>query len=68
MPDRDPQALPKKSFAARLFRLVRVVLLALVFAFFVGFVIGTFLRRDLERPVRHIGALPAEAPFAPRAT
>ena len=36
-------------------RLVRTVLLALLVAFTVGFLIGTFLRRELDEPVRYYG-------------
>ena len=38
------------------------MLLALLLSLLVGFLIGTWLRMRLERPVRYIGALPASAP------
>ena len=34
---------------------MRTVFWALVLAFVIGFVIGTLLRRELDRPVRYIG-------------
>ena len=42
---------------SRLGRVLRTVFWALVFAFAFGFVVGTFLRRELDRPVRYIGAI-----------
>ena len=36
--------------------LLRRILYALAIAFMVGFVIGTLIRRQLERPIRYIGA------------
>lgn len=44
-----------KSPASRVGRILRTVFWALVFAFVVGFVVGTLLRRELDRPVRYIG-------------
>lgn len=37
-------------------RVLRTIAWALLIAFGVGFLIGTLLRRELERPVRYIGA------------
>ncbi len=42
---------------SRVGRVLRTVFWALVFAFVFGFVVGTFLRRELDRPVRYIGAI-----------
>lgn len=36
-------------------RILRSVLWAVFFAFVFGLVVGTLLRRELERPVRYIG-------------
>ena len=41
----------------RIVRVLRTIFWALLFAFAVGFVIGTFLRREIDRPVRYIGGL-----------
>lgn len=42
-------------------RVLRTIAWALLFAFAFGFLIGTWLRSELERPVRYIGArLPVE--------
>lgn len=43
---------PGKS---RLSSIVRTVLYALVIAFIIGILIGSVLRRELERPTRYIG-------------
>ena len=40
---------------SRFGRILRIVFWALIFAFVIGFVVGTLLRRELERPVRYIG-------------
>jgi hypothetical protein len=37
-------------------RVLRTIFWALAFAFVVGLVIGTLLRREVEEPVRYIGA------------
>jgi hypothetical protein len=36
-------------------RIARTILWSIVVAFAIGFLIGTLLRRELERPVRYIG-------------
>ena len=46
-------------------RLLRAILLALLFAFAFGLVVGTLIRRELDKPVRYIGdssplAIPAD--------
>lgn len=42
-------------------RILRTILFALLFAFLFGIVVGTFLRRELDRPpVRYMGELPVE--------
>jgi hypothetical protein len=51
----------KRSWAARLFGMLRTVFYAILIAFVVGWIIGTFLRQELERPTRYIGALSTEA-------
>jgi hypothetical protein len=38
---------------------LRTVLLALLFAFVVGFGVGTWLRCQMEKPPTYIGATPA---------
>lgn len=38
-------------------RLLRTILYALAIAFLIGFAIGTWLRREVERPTRYIGAI-----------
>ena len=40
---------------------LRAVLLALLFAFVIGFGIGTWLRCRMEKPPTYIGAAPAAA-------
>ncbi len=40
---------------SKLGRVLRTIFWALVFAFLIGFVVGSLLRRELERPVRYIG-------------
>ena len=40
---------------SKLGRVLRTVFWALVFAFAIGFVVGTILRRELDRPQRYIG-------------
>jgi hypothetical protein len=40
-------------------KVLRTVLLALLFAFSVGFGIGTWLRCQMEKPPTYIGATPA---------
>jgi hypothetical protein len=40
---------------SKLGRVLRTVFWALVFAFAIGFVVGTLLRRELDRPLRYIG-------------
>jgi hypothetical protein len=50
-------------------RILRTILWALVVAFAIGFVIGTLLRRELEKPVRYVGGLevgPSVAARPPR--
>ena len=50
-------------------RLVRAVLISLLISLLVGLAIGTWIRLQLEAPVRYIGCLtPADAPgsAAPR--
>ena len=42
---------------------LRIVLLAILLALFVGFVIGTILRSRLERPVYYIGSAIAPHPL-----
>jgi hypothetical protein len=49
---------PPRGLLSRIGGLLRTVFWALLFAFVVGFVIGTILRSRLERPVRYIGARP----------
>lgn len=44
-------------------KVLRTVLLALLFALAVGFAIGTVLRMRLERPVRYIGSTVAPLPL-----
>ena len=41
---------------SKLAALLRRVLYALAIAFLIGFVLGTLIRRQLERPTRYIGA------------
>lgn len=50
----------RPSLLARIGRLLRAVLLALIVAFLFGFVIGTCLRREIDRPVRYYGAVPID--------
>jgi len=38
-------------------RILRAILWSLLIAFAIGFVIGTLLRRELEKPVRYIGSV-----------
>ena len=45
----------RRSGAGPIRRILRTVFWALVFAFAVGFLVGTYLRRELDRPVRYIG-------------
>ena len=45
-----------KSQRSPLARLLRIVLLALLIAFAVGFTIGSLIRRELERPVGYYAA------------
>jgi hypothetical protein len=40
---------------SKLGRVLRTIFWALVFAFLFGFVVGSLLRRELDRPVRYIG-------------
>jgi hypothetical protein len=49
---------------SRLAGVVRTILYALAIAFIIGFVIGTLLRRGLERPTRYIGGHGFENGFA----
>lgn len=49
----EPGDAPKKSLGARL---LRTVLIAILAAFVFGLVVGTILRRQLDRPVRYIGS------------
>lgn len=44
---------------SRLGRLLKTIFYALIFAFALGLLIGTLIRREMEKPVRYIGALPA---------
>ena len=48
---------------SRFLGVVRTILYALAIAFFIGLVIGTLLRRELERPTRYIGAYEIRAGF-----
>ncbi len=50
--------------ASRVGALLRTLLLALAIAFLVGLLIGTWLRIQLERPVRYIGAAGSPGPPA----
>ncbi len=43
---------------SRVRSVLRTVLLALLFAFSVGFGIGTWLRCSMEKPATYIGAVP----------
>lgn len=45
-------------------RILRAVLLAIFVAFLLGLVVGTLLRRQLDRPVRYMSARPEFASFA----
>ena len=47
--------------ASGLRRVLRTIAWAIAIAFGVGFLIGTLLRRELDRPVRYIGAMDASA-------
>ena len=49
----SPARPPRRSVAARL---LRTILLTVLIAFAVGLVIGSLLRREMERPTRYIGA------------
>ncbi len=44
-------------------KLLRTVLLALLFSLLVGFAIGLVIRVRLERPVRYIASAPAPGPL-----
>lgn len=55
---RDPTASPKGGFG----RLLKTIFYALIFAFAIGLLIGTLIRREIEKPVRYIGAAPAAIP------
>lgn len=50
---------------SRIGRILRTVFWALFIAFVFGFVIGIFLRRELDRPVRYIGARFESGPVLP---
>jgi hypothetical protein len=43
---------PRRSFFVRI---IRTIAIALFFAFLTGFVIGSFLRREIDKPVRYFG-------------
>lgn len=45
--------------------MLKTIALALLVAFGVGFLIGTLLRRELQQPVRYMGARPAASAPAP---
>ncbi|MEM9175685.1 MAG: hypothetical protein AAGC67_10655 [Myxococcota bacterium] len=60
---RDPLAPPgRRSLGGRV---LKTIALALLVAFGVGFLIGTLLRRELQQPVRYMGARPAASAPAP---
>jgi hypothetical protein len=44
-----------KHSPSKIGRVLRTIFWALFFAFVVGLVVGTLLRRELDRPVRYIG-------------
>ena len=52
----EAQAGPRRSAFARVLRMIG---LALLVAFAVGFLIGTLIRREAEKPVRYMGERPA---------
>jgi hypothetical protein len=55
---------PRRS---RFSSVLRTILYALAIAFFIGLVIGTVLRRELERPTRYIGGRGFEKEVGPSA-
>jgi hypothetical protein len=50
-----------KPPTSRVGRILRTILWAILFAFVFGFTIGTFIRREIDQPVRYIGACQADA-------
>lgn len=54
---------PRRSLLSRI---LRTIAIALFFAFLAGFVIGSFLRREIDKPVRYFGQIEAESSSAPR--
>jgi hypothetical protein len=46
---------PETTRRSAIGRVLRTIFWALVVAFAVGFLVGTLLRRELEKPVRYIG-------------
>ncbi len=57
---RRPSGRPRRSLFVRI---LRTTLLALFFALLFGFVVGTFLRRELDHPVRYMGEFRWGAPM-----
>ena len=53
----------KKPRRSIFVRLLRTIAIALLFAFLTGFFIGSFLRREIDRPVRYFGLIQTEQPI-----